>query len=121
MIKVKRIAAQGDALFRKIDKLPDNVVEQKAENGLYILAHSETQHHHAVDACQGIRIFQEPNDPLVGYLVMEGVEHADVVHHRGFDTHEMLRLLATPNADCTVFEVRRQREYSPEGWRRVQD
>jgi hypothetical protein len=119
MKPIKKLGAQGDVIFRKVRSLPKGALEQPV-NGPIIVAHSETQHHHAIDVTDGVRLFQPPGDPMVCYLVMEGVEYADVVHHRPFDTHETLRLLGTPQKR-TVFEVRRQREYTPEGWRRVED
>ena len=62
-----------------------------------------------------VRLFREPDgDPLVAILAVEGA-FADVVHLRAHDTHETLRLLQG------YWEVRRQREWTPEGWRRVED
>jgi hypothetical protein len=119
MKNVKRMAAQGDVLFRRVRSVPKAAVEQKTERQI-IVAHSETGHHHAIDATDGVRLFQPPNAPMICYLALEGVEYADVVHHRPFDTHETLRLVGTPKKR-TVFEVRRQREYTPQGWRRVED
>jgi len=81
-----------------------------------VAAHSETGHHHAIDDT-GVVQYASP-DPLKCYLVLEGAEHADVVHYRSFDTHETVRLLGGIGS---VWEVRRQREWEPEGWRRVED
>jgi hypothetical protein len=50
--------------------------------------------------------------------MMESVEYCDVVHQRGFDTHESMRL---GGGIGSIFEVVRQREYTPEGWRRAAD
>lgn len=118
MIEIKKFAAQGDVLLRKIAKLPAAAVEQK-RNGPLVVAHSETGHHHAIDS-KAIRHFEVPNSPLVCYLQMDtGCEAGiDVVHHRAWDTHETLRLLGKPG---DVWEVRRQREWTPEGWVRVSD
>lgn len=119
MIEVKRMAAQGDCLFIRVTKLPAGFEPEKKE-GPIVVAHSETGHHHSVDATDGVTLFVSPRDPLVCYLQMEGIEHADVVHHRAWDTHDTLRLLGSSKKK-TIFEVRRQREYTPEGWRRVED
>lgn len=113
------MGAQGDGLFRRIRKLPDGVIEQKSDGPIVVL-HSETGHNHQVDATDGVRLFQPPDDPMICYLVLEGIEYVDVVHHRGYDVHQTLRLLSTPQKR-TVFEVRRQREWTPEGFRRVED
>lgn len=119
MLEVQKIAAQGDVMFRKVTKLPDGLVEESAK-GPIVVAHSETGHHHSIDEWDGVKLFRKPGDPMVCFLQLQGVDHADVVHHRSFDTHETVRLLGCPGK-TTTFEVRRQREYTPEGWRRVED
>jgi len=113
MITVNDIAAQGDVLFRRISKLPDGVVEQRAA-GRIIVAHSETGHHHAIDDPE-VRLYERlERDPLICFLSVDG-EFADVVHHRSHDTHAPLRLARG------LWEVRRQREWRLEGFSRVQD
>lgn len=111
----RRMAAQGDVLFRRVKKMPEGVKAQESK-GRVVVAHSETGHHHAIDA-MGVRLY-EGADPLIAYLVLESVEHADVVHHRSYDTHATIRLSGGVGS---IFEIRRQREYSPDGWRRVVD
>lgn len=119
---VKNSGAQGDCLFRKVAKLPDGVVEAK-RNGPIVVAHSETGHHHTVDSPHA-RLYEVPGSTLVSYLQMDvglhpdGTGGLDVVHHRPWDTHETLRLLTEPGE---TWEIRRQREWTPEGWRRVED
>ena len=109
---LRNIGAQGDVVFRRIDKLPDGA-KAVQEKGRIVVAHSETGHHHAIDDTGVVRF--EAGDPMVCYLQLAG-DHCDVVHHRPFDTHETLRLLGSG-----IFEVRRQREYTPQGLRRVED
>lgn len=111
--KVSKMAAQGDVLFRRVAEVPSAFKEQPASARI-IVAHSETGHHHAIDST-GVRLFTG-EDPLRCYLIIDG-EFADVVHHRNFDTHATIRL----GGGGAVYEVIRQREYTPEGWRRVQD
>lgn len=113
--KVKRMAAQGDVLFRRVDRVPAGF-DVQPEAKRVVVAHSETGHHHSVDVA-GVRHFVG-KDPLVCYLQLAEVASCDVVHHRSFDTHDTLRLMGGIGA---IFEVRRQREYTPEGWRRVED
>ena len=106
------MAAQGDVLITKIDKLPDNVKEKQTEGDRIIVAHSETGHHHFVERAQA-RFFGN-EDPMVCYLKVDGA-HADLVHDRPFDTHEKIRI------SKGLYELRRQREHTPQGWRRVED
>src|SRR5262245_29430678 len=113
MIEVSKLAAQGDVLFRRIERLPEGVVERPTARPM-VIAHSETGHHHAIDDL-GVRLYEQPlRDPLLCFLAVEG-PHADVVHQRPYDTHQTLRL------GPGYWEVRRQREWTPEGWRRVED
>lgn len=110
-------AAQGDLYLRRVNSIPAGLTEHKAEAGVFILAHSETQHNHVVKARPNIK-FYATDDPLLSYLeVIEATDQAEAVieHLRSFDTHESL--LVPPG----TYELRRQREYSPEGWRRAQD
>jgi len=114
-IEVSKQAAQGDVLFRRVKNIPAEAkpVERK---GPLVVAHSETGHHHSIDD-SGVVSF-DVGDPLVCYLQLaENTHHVDVVHHRSFDTHATVRLVGA--GSC--WEARRQREYIPTGWRRVED
>ena len=107
MITVNELAAQGDLLFRRIDHLPGDVEPTSAER--IIVGHSETGHHHVVDG-PGARLYERrERDPFVCFLVVYEA-FADVQHLRSYDTHETLRL---PRG---FWEVRRQREWVPEGF-----
>ena len=107
-------AAQGDLLITRVKSLPKSAKPLKAEKGKFILAHSETGHHHTVVECHGVEFFGT-DDPLVSYLrVIDNVE-VTLEHERSFDTHEALLLKGG------TYEIRRQREYTPQGWRRVVD
>jgi hypothetical protein len=113
----KKQAAQGDVLLRKVEALPLGVKIAPSEKGYFIVAHSETGHNHVIAERAHVKYYTS-TDPMVSYLeVVEATDAAEVVleHLRSFDTHEALKIPAG------IFEVRRQREYTPEGWRRVED
>ena len=113
----KNQAAQGDLMIRRIQSLPDNVTLVEAQNGDFVVAHSETGHNHVIKERQNVKYFTA-GDPMVSYLrVIEATDEAETVleHLRPFDTHEPLVIPAG------VYEIRRQREYTPQGWRRVED
>jgi hypothetical protein len=116
MKSATRIAAQGDVLFRRIDALPRDARKQPRDGPL-VVAHSETGHHHVVRATD-VELYRGGN-PMLCYLRLEGA-FADVEHLRPFDTHETLRLLGS-DTSATYFEVRRQREHTPEGPRWIED
>ena len=108
MITIEDSAAQGDVLFRRISRLPAGVVEQPA-SGRIVVAHSETGHDHAIDD-PAVRLYERAvRDPMVCFLSVDA-EFAQVVHHRPHDTHAPLRLRHG------LWEVRRQREWAPEGF-----
>lgn len=108
MKEIDNLAFQGDVMFMRVDALPNNV--KLEEDKTLIVAHSETGHNHVVEGGASTLLRQ---DPMTSYLVVNGL--ADVVHKRSYDTHETLRL--KPG----VWRVGRQREHTPEGWRRVED
>ena len=108
----KNYCAQGDILIRRVENIPANAKPAKAENGVYIVTHSETGHHHVVKERAAQLLIDETN-AFISYLSVS--EETALEHLRPFDTHESIAL---PPGN---YEVRRQREYTPEGWRRVED
>ena len=115
------IAAQGDFIIIRIDDIPADVEPYEPEAGdsgpQYVVAHSETGHNHTMVADRKVRAYRpkETNDEDL-YRLFFAVDHtAEIVHQRSFDTHETL--LVPPGR----YEVRRQREYIPEGFRRAAD
>ena len=121
----KTQAAQGDMLIRVIEELPKNIKPVDTENGNFILTHSETGHHHVVKKQKGISFFQNDNDPLVAYLVVDNIkEDCFVEHLRQYDTHETIAFHVGDKVKTSgkkIYEIRRQREYTPEGFRKAQD
>lgn len=116
-----QMAAQGDLVLRRIDALPEGVKPTEAIDGKLVLAHSETGHNHVVLERPNVRQFSAMDElkalldgKPASYLVVEN-EPVDLIHERGFDTHETIRI------EPGVYELRRQREYTPEGFRRAAD
>ncbi len=110
-------AAQGDLLLRRIDKLPANAKPIAPTDGVFKVAESETHHDHVITAAPNVQWYGT-DDPMVSYLeVIEATDATETLlrHLRGFDTHKTIVIPAG------VFELRRQREHTPEGMRRVED
>lgn len=110
-------AAQGDLLLRRVEKLPANVKPLAAQGGVLVVAHSETGHNHVIDERPNVKWYSG-DDPMVSYLeVVEATDATETLlrHLRGHDTHKTL--VIPPG----VFMLRRQREHTPQGWRRVED
>ena len=112
MRKFKKIAAQGDAMLIKVESVPENFKPAKAQGGKFIIAHSETGHHHTVLEKSAQLLIDETNE-FIAYLKVSN--DTELKHERSFDTHESLLLTAG------IYEIRRQREYTPEGYRRAAD
>lgn len=106
--------AQGDILIIPGAKIPSNVKPGILEGGDYILAHSETGHHHIIEKLRA-EVYEAADDSFVAYIRTLG-DGAEIVHKRTFDTHETICL--EPNQ---TYEVRRQREYISEGFRKAAD
>lgn len=112
-----KCAAQGDVMFLRVDSLPSNIKEVKPDHGNFILAHSETGHHHIMEARANVKVFSTDN-PLVSYLqIVEATEETEnfIEHLRSFDTHEPISF------KVGIYKVINQRESAPEGWRRAAD
>lgn len=109
-------AAQGDVYFRRVSELPAGLVERKPENGAIIVTHSETGHHHLMlldrNEVPAVQMFDGKN-PLVSWLKVNRPTALD--HKRDHHTHESI--MFQPG----MYEVRRQVEQTPEGWKQVQD
>jgi hypothetical protein len=119
MRTVKRFAAQGEMYIRKIDgefEFTENRRDMEPENGKFILAHSETGHHHVIDR-NAVEVYQRTENVPEGLGILQMIvkEPTTIEHLRSNDTHEPL-FLTEGN-----WEIRLQREYTPEGYRRVAD
>lgn len=112
MKKFNKIAAQGDCMIIKIEKLPEGLTQAKSENGKFVVAHSETGHNHIVLE-KTARLLIDKTNEFIAYL--DVAEPTELEHLRNFDTHESIML------EPGIYEVRRQREYVPDGYRRAAD
>ena len=107
-----RPSFQGDLMIRRIDNLPSGVTQAAPDNDVHILAHSETGHHHVIESRAADRFIDETN-AFISYLTV--LSPAEVTHLRAHDTHAPLFV------EPGIYEIRNQREYTPEGWRGAAD
>jgi hypothetical protein len=107
-----RMAAQGDLLIIRVVELPKGLVPVPPEAGVVILGHSETGHHHVMDA-NTVEMYRLPDEVYECFIVVESP--TALRHLRSFDTHAPI--MHAPG----IYRVRRQREHVPEGWRRAAD
>ena len=114
----ENICAQGDVLIRKVDSIPANATPVASENGAVIVTHSESGHNHLMvldrkSKTPNVEMFHDPANALLAWIKVN--RPTVLEHQRPHDTHAPI--LFQPG----VYEVRRQREYTPEGFRRVED
>jgi hypothetical protein len=114
MKKFNCIAAQGDILILKIDELPDVALKEvHSEDGYNIIVtHSETGHHHVMER-EKVQMFENTDNELEAFLTVH--RDASLKHLRDYDTHEPISM------GPGNYKIIRQREYTPEGYRRVAD
>jgi len=104
-------ARQGEIFLKKVDKLPKGLKKAKVVEGKFLVGSSETGHHHTTDA--DATTMYDTDDPMVSYLEVK--KETKLVHERSFYTHQPMTFLPG------VYKIQRQREFSLEGWKRVQD
>lgn len=111
------VCAQGDVLIRRVQEIPSSAKPTPATDGKVIVTHSETGHHHIMlldreADMPSVEMFEGDN-PLIAWIKVN--RPTALEHQRPHDTHEAI--LFEPG----IYEIRRQREYTPEGFRRVED
>lgn len=111
MKKFNSVCAQGDVYIKRINKLPNGTTPE-AKSTRVVVAHSETGHHHDMDG-DCVTMHRLPDSIMDCFLVVE--KPTALEHHRPTDTHESIMF------EPGIYHVRRQREHTPEGWRRVED
>ena len=105
------IIRQGDVLVKRIKAMPKNLKPAAAEGGRLVLAHGEaTGHHHSFALSDRVALFRE--DGSGGGLFLSITDAPAPLEHQ---EHTALVL------DPGDYQVVRQREYSPDAIRRVED
>jgi hypothetical protein len=109
----KTVCAQGDIYIVRVDmKVPKDAVEVAPEGKHIIVTHSETGHHHVMEK-EKVRMYKLPDDIMKCLLIVN--DPVALKHLRTYDTHESIWF------EKGTYLVRRQREYTPAGFRKVED
>jgi hypothetical protein len=112
MTEIKKVGAQGDLLFVRVEEVPRGLTAVPPEGGRYVLARGDSASgDHSVPA-EGVT-YVRGTDDRTAYL--DAAVPVTVTHGRAVDTHAPVTL--APGA----WLVRRQREHTPEGFRLVAD
>lgn len=106
-----KVAAQGEIYITRLDRaasiLPMGYKPLAPENGYLIVGHSETGHHHVIEAERATVGVKEkvPEGMRILYAIVR--EPTKLDHLRPFDTHKSIEL--APGA----YEIRIGREFDP--------
>jgi len=104
----KVTAAQGEIMLRKVEAgALEGFSPLPAESGRIIVGHSETGHHHCMDAEKVTAMVMDRPPEGLRILRLIVQEPATLDHLRGHDTHEAL--IVPPGE----YEARIGREYDP--------
>lgn len=124
------MVAQGDVVFMRIKELPKGLNKIQPKGNEHVVAHSESGHHHAMVATnieyfdfdtavtaldnKTGKSFEVQNDGFANFM---RVDEPTLLYHNksGADAHKSITL---GKGDWVV---KRGREYSPEGWRKMAD
>ena len=109
----RKAIPQGDCYLIPIKAIPAEAKPMEAENGAFIITHSETGHHHVVKERPDIRQFSGM-DMFRGFLEVGG-EPAVLEHLRSTHTH------APQVIEPGAWLIQRQAAYTPQGWERARD
>ena len=113
----KNMAAQGDFIIMRINDIPEGLVPMKSEDSFkHVIAHSETGHNHVMDRANvDAFVKADTKETDLFELFLSVKEDTPIEHLRSFDTHESIMV---PPGN---YIVKRQREYTPEGFRKAAD
>lgn len=101
---------QGDVLVSSVDSVPKKLTKVAREGGRIVLAHGKsTGHSHAI-ATPKCDLFRDPKDAGAMFVQVNAAQ-AELVH----DEHTTITL---PKG---AYRVTRQREFSADAVRRVED
>lgn len=103
---------QGELVIQRVDDATPCGAEVPAEEGMVILAHSETGHHHFIRE-KDARLFETGE---VGVRICKVGAGGAVVEHARPGGHRPERL--QPGG---TYEISRKRQWTPEGWETVRD
>jgi hypothetical protein len=115
---IETLGAQGEIRMFRVDEVPARATPMNKENGHFIIGHSETGHHHVLEA-ERVSVFADPDAPQGMTILYAILDSAGSLNHlRSHDTH-------APHAfdPGDVIMFRTDREYDPyeELARRVAD
>lgn len=101
--------AQGEIYARKIEELPEGLVDFKEKNakGDWIISHSESGHHHLLGA-DGVEVLERTQNVPEGLRILYAiVKEPTQLHQDAANAHE------THDIEPGIYEMRIAREFDP--------
>lgn len=101
--------AQGEIYARKIEELPEGLApfSEKDKAGSWIISHSESGHHHVIDA-PGVTVMERTKDVPEGMKILYAiVDEPTSLRQNASNAHEAHDL--SPG----IYEMRIAREHDP--------
>lgn len=100
-------AAQGEVNIRKIDSMPDGLSPVKAENGAFVIGHSESGNTHVIGT-DGVMVMERTKDVPAGMRMLYAlIEKPTELRQNAATPHETIKL------DPGIYSFRISREYDP--------
>lgn len=103
------IYRQGDVLIERVESIPDTERRIRRKGKIILALGEATGHHHRIEKGK-VTAYSNPKSPEVSYL--------DIANAVALLEHEEHETIALPPGK---YRIGRQREYSPQEIRRVQD
>lgn len=86
----KNTAAQGEVAIDRVEALPPDAKKIEPVDGVYILGHSETGHHHVIEARPGVDVYEGTENGMRCFYTILGNPGSALKHLRPHDTHEAI-------------------------------
>lgn len=110
------VKQQGEVHVRRIDALPDWMTPVAAKHGVFVISHSESGHHHVLDA-KHVDVLERHDVPAGMVILYAIVKEPTALSQTAANPHGQIDL--APG----TYEMRLSREFNPfaEQARRVAD
>lgn len=103
----KTRAAQGEIYIQKVTELPEGMVPVAAQNGKFVISHSESGNSHVIDAVAGVTVMEKSTAPT-GMKILYALLENPVSLYQDADTpHDSIRL------EPGIYAFKIAREFDP--------
>lgn len=100
-------AAQGEIYIQKIDAVPEGLAPVAVEEGVIVIAHSESGNSHVIDDREGVTVLEKPDAPEGMRLLYALIEKPATLYQNAASPHEGIHL------EPGIYALRIAREFDP--------